>query len=120
MKPALSLSALLALAACSSLDPEPPIPSGQYEFLHRFVEHPTIPSVKLVAVIKGRSVVLANHSLSSALPLGVVARGQLMWHSKSRSWVIGQKPEDGSAPEVGGCTGGPEVIDLQARVYWSC
>ena len=120
MKSALGLSAILALVACSSLGPEPPIPSGQYEFTHRFFEHPTLPSVKLVAVIEGRSVVLTNHSPSSALPLGVVAKGQLLWHAASRSWIIGQKPEDAFAPEVGGCTGGPEVIDLRARVYWSC
>ena len=43
-----------------------------------------------------------------------------MWHSASGQWIIGQSPADKAAAEVGGCSDGPPVIDLTARIFWTC
>ena len=43
-----------------------------------------------------------------------------MWHAESEQWIIGRKEEDRSLRDVGGCSGGPRVIDLRNRVYWTC
>jgi hypothetical protein len=120
MSRVVSICAVLVLAACAGAPLEPPIASGSYIFTHRFFEHPTVQSVTFVAVIEGSHIVLTNLSESSAFPNGVVAEGTLIWHPASKSWIIGHKPEDAQALEVGGCTGGPEVIDLRAHVFWTC
>ena len=51
---------------------------------------------------------------------GVIAEGELTWHARSRQWIIGVESADKDADEVGGCSDGPEVVDLVARVYWTC
>ena len=120
MKYTAILVSLLAASCASAVDPPLPIPDGVYIFHHRFAEHPDMPSIDLTAKIKGRHVVLINTGSSAAFPNGVIAQGTLMWHLQSKQWIIGQAPGDRSANEVGGCSDGPEVIDLANRVYWTC
>ena len=79
-----------------------------------------MPSVALTAIVDGAHIVLTNSAESSALPKGVVAEGTLLWHPASGQWIIGTSPADAAAKEVGGCSDGPEVIDLRNRVYWTC
>ena len=43
-----------------------------------------------------------------------------MWHPASKRWIIGEKPSDRSLQEVGGCSDGPEVVDLVRKIYWTC
>ena len=97
-----------------------PIRSGQYVFRHRFAEQPTLASVTLLAKIEGSHITLINETSSEAFPKGTVAEGTLMWHAASRQWIIGHRSEDAYAKDVGGCSDGPEVIDLASRVYWTC
>lgn len=35
-------------------------------------------------------------------------------------WVIVRSEADRHATEVGGCSDGPEVVDLQQKIYWTC
>jgi len=114
------LCTLLGPVACTEQSPIPPLASGRYIFQHRFAEQPTLPSVPLVVLIDGRHIVITNETESSAFPKGVMAEGTIMWHSASKSWIIGTKAGDSSAPEVGGCTDGPEVIDFHSRIFWTC
>ena len=114
-----ALAAFL-LASCGSSAKEPPLPSGRYTFQHRFSEQPSIPSVALTAVVDGAHIVLTNQSDSPALPKGVVAEGMLLWHPASGQWIIGNSPADAAAKEVGGCSDGPEVVDLANHIYWTC
>lgn len=98
----------------------PPIPEGTYAFRQRSAEHPQLPAHPLVARIRGTHIVLINRSRAAHMPLGVVAEGELMWHAKSKQWILGHDPADRTADEVGGCSDGPEVVDLKQRVYWVC
>ena len=106
-----------ALSACASTSP---IPSGQYTFQHRSAEHRTLPSVPLIARIDALHITLINQTQSDIFPKGIVAEGTLMWHAASKQWIIGTRDSDRHAKEVGGCSDGPEVIDLQQKIYWTC
>ena len=123
------LSFLLALLAStctagSKLDSpaeKPPLRSGDYTFTHKFAEHPDMVSIQLYARVRGRHISLINRSDEvSPFPKGLVASGTLMWHARSGQWIIGTSPTDREAAEVGGCSDGPSVVDLQTRIYWTC
>ena len=49
----------------------------------------------------------------------IIAEGTLMKH-KTGVWIIGDKPEDAKADEIGGCTGGPIPIDFTTRIIEWC
>ncbi|HEY1137241.1 MAG TPA: hypothetical protein VGE64_07110 [Xanthomonadaceae bacterium] len=106
----------LALGAAERL----PIRNGEYAFRHRSAEHPNLPAHPLVARITGTRIVLLNRKASSVFPIGVVAEGDLMWHAASKQWILGKDAADRTAEEVGGCSDGPEVVDVKKRVYWTC
>lgn len=114
---ALMMLASSCIAAAAELLP---IRSGQYVFQHRFAEQPTVASLSLVASINGYHIKLINDADSSVFPKGIIAEGTLMWHATSRQWIIGQEPADRHAKDVGGCSDGPEVVDLKQRIYWTC
>ena len=120
MKLRLTLIALIATAAQAGNTPPLPIPSGKYIFQHRFAEHPAMKSISLTAKISGTHIVLTNTEPSDIFPRGVIAEGTLMWHAQSKQWIIGSAPSDRYAKEVGGCSDGPEVVDLRKRTYWTC
>ena len=111
----------LAVLGCQS-STEPPLPSGDYVFVHKFAEaeHSSIPSIKVDVQIRGRHIVLTNNDKSDVFPAGVIAEGTLMWHTASGQWIIGTESTDVDAREVGGCSDGPEVVDLERKVYWTC
>jgi hypothetical protein len=118
-----ALIVLIALATASAAlagEPKLPIRPGQYAFRHQFAEQPEVPSIPLVARISGRHIVLINEVQSNVFPKGVIAEGTLMWHAESAQWIIGENKSDRYAEEVGGCSGGPEVVDLEHRIYWTC
>jgi hypothetical protein len=96
------------------------IRDGEHAFRHRSAEHPNLSAHPLVARITGTRLVLVNRKPSSVLPLGVVAEGDLMWNAASKQWILGNDSVDRTAEEVGGCSDGPEVVDLRRRVYWTC
>ena len=83
------------LVACSH---KAPIASGSYVFQHRYAEHRTLKSISLHVEIKGSTIKVTNHDESNIWPKGLVEK----------------------ADEVGGCTGGPTVVDLTLKQYWTC
>jgi hypothetical protein len=89
-------------------------------FQHRYAEQPTMPSFWLKATLRGKRIVLRNPKAAGPFPAGVLAEGELMWHPASRQWIIGTDRADSSARDVGGCSDGPEVVDLVRRIYWTC
>ena len=109
----------LAIAGCRSSE-KPPLPSGDYVFTHKFAEHPSIPSIKLDVQIRGPHIVLTNNDRTDVFPAGIINEGTLMWHAASGQWIIGTEPAAAKATEVGGCSDGPEVVDLERRIYWTC
>ena len=119
MKAGAALPVVLALADCAS-QPPLPIASGTYRFRQRFAEHPSMQGTEFAATIDGRRIRVVNDGDSSVFPRGVVETGTLVWHARSREWVIATQPADADAEDVGGCSDGPTVVDLVARVYWTC
>ena len=120
MKQAFALSAVL-IAGCNAVsEPAVPIRSGEYTFQHRFAEHPAMPSIALKATITGKRIALVNPEASDPFPAGVLAEGELMWHTASKQWIIGHNTSDRVVRDVGGCSDGPEVVDLVGKIYWTC
>lgn len=97
-----------------------PLRDGEYAFRHRSAKHQDLPAHPMVARISGTRIVLVNRKGSSVFPIGVVAEGELMWHDASKRWVLGRDPADHTAEVVGGCSVGPEAVDLRRRVYRLC
>lgn len=49
----------------------------------------------------------------------LIEEGRLILH-KSGQWIIGNAPSDAQVEEIGGCSGGPAIVDFIARKYKSC
>jgi hypothetical protein len=122
----LKLAPIVLMAGCmSSIGATPskqaPLPDGDYTFTHRFAEQPAMPSITMHVRIRGRRVIVTNDDgPTDVFAKGVVDEGLLLWHAASQQWIIGDSEADKDAPEVGGCSGGPEVIDLAKKIYWTC
>ncbi|GGD40918.1 hypothetical protein [Pseudoxanthomonas indica] len=98
----------------------PAIPAGEYTFQHRFAEHPSMPSVDMRVRFADGHITVTNTRPGTPFPLGVVAEGQLRWNGNVGRWIVARTPADVEATEVGACTEGPEVVDLEQRIYWTC
>jgi hypothetical protein len=96
------------------------IDDGEYLFKHRFAEQPNMESINLIAIVAGTAITLTNKDRAGVFPLGVIEEGELFWHKGSGQWIIVSSPEDKVAKDVGGCSAGPAVINLDERVYWTC
>jgi hypothetical protein len=116
----LGLFALLNLKNSYATEPPLPIASGTYRFEHKFAEQPNTKSIPLLGIVKGRKIELINRTQSKVFPLGSIAQGTLTWHAASKQWIIGLNKSDKLAVHVGGCSDGPEVIDLIKKIYWTC
>lgn len=116
------ISGLLLISSAWAGNVQPPLRDGEYVFRHMYAEaeHYRIKSIEVLVKISGNHVVVINNTCSDVFPIGVLEEGTLIWHSESRQWIIGTAPSDIDAEEVGGCTDGPTVIDLQNRIYWTC
>lgn len=99
-----------------------PLNDGMYAFEHRFAEaeHQSIKSVTLLVTINGDRISVTNNDRFDVFPEGVLEAGTVMWHRQSGQWIIGHSKADAEAAEVGGCSGGPTVIDLVKKIYWTC
>ena len=97
-----------------------PLKPGTYTFQHRFSEQPDLGTGPVLVTIKGGKITVFNPHANNVFPKGVLARGNLVWHRKSKQWIISTDPSDNDAEEVGGCSDGPEVVDLQKRIYRTC
>jgi len=118
-------SFLLALCAVSAVayanDTSPPIADGRYKFVVKLAEQPNVPGGELDAEVSGRNIRLTSKPNSSVFPAGlVVEEGILLWHAASRQWIIAHSESDAEITEVGGCTGGPFVVDLEQKILWTC
>lgn len=98
----------------------PHISDGSYALTHRFAEHPNLPSIVVDAKVKNGRITLFNNSASDVFLKGIIAEGELFWHSTSGDWIIATSEEDKAAEHVGGCSDGPEVVDFKNLIYWTC
>ena len=120
MKYLVTLMAFFVSSLAAAADPQLPIRSGQYTFQHRFAEQPEMRLEPIVAKISGRHIVLINKAQFGVFPKGIIEAGILMWHAKSKQWIIGDSNSDRFADDVGGCSTGPAVVDLKKKIYWTC
>lgn len=119
MKQLLAIAAIAASFSVGAATPKLPIRSGTYTFQHRFAEQPNLHNRPLTAEIRGRHIAIVSDA-PGIFPKGVVEDGTLMWHAKSKQWIIGESESDRYAKDVGGCSAGPTVVDLKNKVFWSC
>lgn len=63
---------------------------------------------------------IVNPTRSDPFPADVIAEGLLMWHSASQQWIIGHEASEKTAQDMGGCSEGPEIVDLVNKTYWTC
>jgi hypothetical protein len=97
--------------------------SGTYTFNLKDAEHPNKGIVgKCKVVIKGSNIIVIYKSGNLSLKKGeIYDKGILLYHKKAKKWIIAHSPEDGNAPEVGGCSDGPKVIHFfKAKEIENC
>lgn len=108
------------LTACST-KPTPPLSDGSYTFQLKDAElgldHP---GIDVAVSIRNGHITIENPTQTAVYPAGLMAEGELRWHAPSKQWIIAQRDSDATAAEVGGCSDGPDVVDLAAKIYWFC
>jgi hypothetical protein len=102
------------------------LPNGTYRFDVAFAEWGgKSMGEKVTVVINGNSIQIFYEGDGAITGFTKGEKGQL-WEEgiimkhKSGVWIIGQKPSDTQLDEVGGCTGGPAIIDFKNKKYWIC
>jgi hypothetical protein len=108
------------LNGIAQADPALPIKSGKHIFQHRDAEFPNSHGFPVRAIIRGNQITIINPKAYGPIPAGVIDEATLMWHSKEKQWILGHQESDRNAPEIGGCSEGPNVIDFKARIIWTC
>jgi hypothetical protein len=73
-----------------------------------------------IVKIKGDSIQIVNNGSLSGKKGEIIAQGKIMRHLKTRRWIVAQTQNDIYAPEIGGCSDAPTVIDFKNKVYWLC
>lgn len=68
--------------------------------------------------IKGQKVIVLTND-EDLDEQNVITSGILVEHKSGRT-IIANDESDANLDEVGGCTDGPLVIDLENRVVWTC
>ncbi len=97
-------------------------PNGVYKYDMAFAEWGgKSMGVKLEVIIKGDSikVIYKSGSLSMTKVGDILSEGVLRKH-KSGQWIISTDDEDVNSEEIGGCSGGPTLIDFKTKQYWTC
>lgn len=123
----LAITALLLCSACSTpaantaiTDKKIPLASGTYTFQLKYAEHPMIDGGEFAATIKGSHITIYNPHTEHPFPKGIVTSGKLVWNKNVQKWIIATHTSDINAQEAGGCTDGPDVVDLDKKIYWTC
>jgi len=117
---ALLMILFIPLAYSAEVKKVLPIKNGDYQFQHKFAEHPDMESIHFLVKIRGSHIAVLNVESSDVFPMGLIEEGTLMFHEGEQEWIISTSPNDINAKEVGGCSDGPTVVDLIKKIYWSC
>ena len=99
------------------------LPNGKYRFDIAFAEwEGKSMGEKVTVVIKNNSIKIiyeGEGKLSLTKKGEVIDQGKIMKH-KTGIWIIGKRQSDTQLDEIGGCTGGPAIIDFKNKKYWMC
>lgn len=98
-------------------------PNGKYRFDMAFAEWQGQSMGEKVTVIINdeyiKVIYEGDGQLTQSKKSDVFEEGIIMKH-KSGVWIIGKHPSDTQLDEIGGCTGGPAIIDFKNKKYWTC
>ena len=98
-------------------------PDGKYRYDIAFAEwNGKSMGEKVTVVIKGDSVKViyeGDGQLTLTEPGEILDEGILRKH-KSGQWIITKSKNDTEIDEIGGCTGGPSIIDFENKKFWMC
>ena len=116
-----------ATTACASLDPElvhcPPPEAPRVTGLGHAEVVLELEVAPDGSVVSTRVVSATGHPAWRGAVEAAVATWRYVPAGESRTrvipFVLGFDAERRQAPEVGGCSDGPEVLDLDAKVYWT-
>lgn len=114
-----SLALFIPLSALAQ-EPKLPLRSGTYLFKHRYAEQPAMESFNVRVTLYGNTISVSTLRASPPFPKGVIAAGKLVWNAHAGAWIVATEDADKFTQEVGGCSGGPEIIDLKRKIYWTC
>jgi hypothetical protein len=107
---------------CQNTSDEIP-PDGRYQYDIAFAEwQGKSMGEKVTVVIKGDSIQViyeGEGQLTMVEPGEIIEEGLLRKH-KSGQWIIIQSEHETEQDEIGGCTGGPSVIDFKNKKFWMC
>lgn len=100
-----------------------PYKNGTYTFDMIFTEFMTQPNkTTCTVIIKGDHIRIEMDG-SGNLPGkkgDLITEGTLFKHERTGKWVIIKKEEDKTANEIGGCSDGPQVIDFEKKIFYTC
>ena len=72
-------------------------------------------------IIKGDSIKIIHNGTGNLTGnKGEIIDSGLIMKHKSGKWIIGHKPADKKAKDVGGCSEGPSEIDFKRKRFWLC
>jgi hypothetical protein len=117
---ALLLIAVFLTAAAQDTDPPLPIKSGTYTFHHRNAQLSKASTDPIKVVIRGKHITVAYRGANQCFSEDLNYDATLMWHRKSHQWIIGVGEADRNSDDVGGCNGGPTLVDFKTRTLWNC
>ena len=112
----------LLLSAVTALEAQKP-KNGTYTYTVAFAEWQgqSLGTTCTVIIDGNRIKVLSDGSGKLGGKKGVVLEeGLIMRHEKTGKWIIGHSAKDAKAKLIGGCTGGPSVIDFKNKKYRTC
>ena len=96
---------------------------GKYKFTLAFSEHASRDTDATCDVlIKGNTVTVihdGNEHITGKKG-EIIYKGILLKHEKSGKWVVSESISDLTEKEIGACAGGPHIIDLKNKIFWSC
>ena len=113
------IGALLLLGAGSSFAQQ--IARGSYKFTVTSAEWNRKKIATCTVKVFGDSVKVLNDGSGLEGKKGdVLWAGILARHIKTRQWIICSSPQDIYAEDIGGCTGGPYVLDFVKKILEIC
>lgn len=72
-------------------------------------------------IIKGNKIkILSNGTGRLTAKKGDVLEDGIIIRHSTGKWIVGHSTKDRNAEEIGGCTGGPPIIDFKHKIFWMC
>jgi hypothetical protein len=73
-------------------------------------------------IIKGDSVTIVHNGTGNLTGKkgDILDQGIIMKHTRSGKWIIGHSLKDKEAKDIGGCSGGPHIVDFKRKKFWLC